>query len=231
MGLASDRRSGSRNSAFRFGGVAEGRNLLALCPIACVICAIGRARQNRTLSLVPAIRHTIAAIDPQQGAFAFETMDFLLSNAEANRRLQTIVLAVFAALAVLLAAIGVYSVMAYSAARRTREIGVRLALGARPADVIAMLVEERAGDLRYSNGSGLCWRLRPGAHLERSAVWRFPPRPGYTCCRRRGLDGYCRGGDISSGARSDHSRSFAGVTRRVGLDAAKTKRALTARPP
>jgi putative ABC transport system permease protein len=65
-----------------------------------------------------------------------------LSNAEANRRFQTIVLAVFAALALLLAAIGIYGVMAYSAAQRRREIGVRLALGARPADVVMMLFKK-----------------------------------------------------------------------------------------
>jgi putative ABC transport system permease protein len=93
-------------------------------------------------SLPPAIQREIAAIDPQQAAFGFETMDGLLSNAEANRRFQTIVLAVFAALALLLAAIGIYGVMAYSAAQRRREIGVRLALGARPADVVMMLFKK-----------------------------------------------------------------------------------------
>ncbi len=93
-------------------------------------------------TLPPAIQREIAAIDPQQAAFGFETMDELLSNAEANRRFQTIVLAVFAALALLLAAIGIDGVMAYSAAQRRREIGVRLALGARPSDVVRMLFKK-----------------------------------------------------------------------------------------
>jgi putative ABC transport system permease protein len=91
-------------------------------------------------ALIAPIRQQIAALDPDQAAFAFQTMDSLFADASARRRFQTALVTAFALLALLLAAIGVYGVMGHMVAQRSREIGVRLALGARSEDVIRMML-------------------------------------------------------------------------------------------
>ena len=92
--------------------------------------------------MVPAIQREIAAIDPGQAAFGFQTLGNLVDASGSRRRFQTTLLSAFAGLAAALAAIGVYGVVAYTVTRRTREIGVRLALGARPHHVVAMVFRQ-----------------------------------------------------------------------------------------
>ena len=67
-------------------------------------------------------------------------MEELISNSVAKERFYVLLLAVFAALALILAAVGVYGVMSYSVTLRTRDIGIRMALGARPADIFKHIV-------------------------------------------------------------------------------------------
>ncbi|HTQ59106.1 MAG TPA: ABC transporter permease [Candidatus Solibacter sp.] len=92
--------------------------------------------------MIPAIRSAVGLIDPTLAVSDIETMDQRVSEASALRRFQTSLFAVFAAVALFLAAIGLYGVMAYSVRQRTPEIGIRLALGARPSNVLKLVVAQ-----------------------------------------------------------------------------------------
>jgi predicted permease len=92
--------------------------------------------------LTSAIRHVVESIDPNQPITEVSSMDELLSVVLAQRRLNMALLAFFAAIAAVLAAIGIYGVMSYAVTQRSHEIGIRMALGAEPRDVLRMIVNE-----------------------------------------------------------------------------------------
>jgi putative ABC transport system permease protein len=101
--------------------------------------------RGEPMELARAIRETITAVDPSQSVMAMRSMEEVTAESLVGPRFYGLMLGLFGGLALLLAAIGVYGVIAYDVALRTREIGIRLALGARPASVMAMLV--RRGSL------------------------------------------------------------------------------------
>jgi putative ABC transport system permease protein len=93
-------------------------------------------------ALVSAVRQIVRAADPEQPISDVRTMDEVLAGDTATRRAQLQVLGVLAAVAVLLAGVGIYGLLAYTVSQRSQEIGVRLALGADPARVGRMIVAD-----------------------------------------------------------------------------------------
>jgi ABC-type antimicrobial peptide transport system permease subunit len=90
------------------------------------------------------IHQVVASVDATQPVFEFRTMEARVAETWATPRLMAFLLAIFSGLALLLAIVGIYWVMAYNGQRRTREIGVRLALGARRRQIAGMMLRQGA---------------------------------------------------------------------------------------
>ena len=95
-----------------------------------------------TGALADSVRQIVASEDRQQPVTSVKTMEELLSATTSSQELDSTLLGFFASLALILAAIGIYGVISYSVEQRTHEIGIRLALGARPKDVSRLLVRQ-----------------------------------------------------------------------------------------
>jgi putative ABC transport system permease protein len=118
-------------------------------------------------ALAAAVKQTVWSFDRNLPISEVHTMDGVVADANAEPRFEMLLLGVFAAIALLLAAVGIYGVMSYAVARRTHEIGIRISLGANRADVLRMVVRQGmvqalAGTVAGVAGALLLARLMAG---------------------------------------------------------------------
>ncbi|HTO73591.1 MAG TPA: ABC transporter permease, partial [Gemmatimonadales bacterium] len=129
--------------------------------ISLTIKTIGEPR-----AILPAVQKALAGVDPSVGFFAVRTMDELLEGTLARRKFNLDLLAGFAIAALLLSAVGLYGVIAYSATQRSREIGIRMALGAAGRSVTWLIFREGLVLVGFGAGIGLVTALAMGRILS-----------------------------------------------------------------
>jgi putative ABC transport system permease protein len=122
--------------------------------------------QGSPVALGAAVRSMVRQIDPAATVDNVATMEQIVSNAVAGPRLYAVLLGTFASVAVALAAIGIYGVMAFIVTQRTREIGIRLALGAQPASVVSLVVGQSAVQVAIGLLAGIGGAVLLSRYLE-----------------------------------------------------------------
>ena len=116
-------------------------------------------------AMIPAIKNQIWSVDRKVPMFEIATMEQVLRESTSERRFQSFLMGIFAALAVLLASVGLYGVLASLVTQRTQEIGIRMALGAQRRDVLGLVLREGARMVLFGVGIGLAAGLALSRYL------------------------------------------------------------------
>jgi putative ABC transport system permease protein len=130
-------------------------------------------------SLAATVRGKVKEVDPNQTVYDVATMEQRFMTAVAPQRFNALVMAIFAGMAVILAAVGVYGVMAYSVSRRTHEIGIRIALGAQLRDVMRLILGRGLSLVVFGISVGIAGALALTRFLS-SLLYGIKPRDPMT---------------------------------------------------
>jgi putative ABC transport system permease protein len=125
-------------------------------------------------ALVPAVRAAVAAVDPEQPIAELRTMDQVIADSLADRRFNMLLLAAFAGMALILSSVGLYGITSYSVGQRTREMGLRMALGASPSQVLRLVFAESMGTVLLGLVPGVLGALAFGRLLS-GLLYGIPP--------------------------------------------------------
>ena len=125
-------------------------------------------------NLVPVVRSQVAELDKEVSVYDVARMDELVNHSIARRRFELFLLALFASAAVVLAAVGVYGLLAFTVNRRTHEIDLRIALGAHPRNVLALVMSQGMKLVIVGIGIGIAASLL-FMSLMRGLLYRVSP--------------------------------------------------------
>jgi putative ABC transport system permease protein len=157
---------------------------MAQAPVAMMMLAI--RSETRPEDVIRAVRAEIRAIDPALPVYSVKTLEALMDDSMLPRSASAAVMALFSGLALVLAAVGIYGVVAYSVSQQRREFGVRLALGATPRDLRRLVL--RSGLLMV--GAGMVFGLAGALSLSRlmaNALYGVSPADPLTYSSAVGL--------------------------------------------
>ena len=168
-------------------------------------------------ALAPAIRSAIWSVDKNQPIVRVATMDNLLASSEAQRRFALILFEAFALVALVLAATGMYGVLAGSVTERMREIGIRAALGASRGDILALVVRQgmTLTALRGSDRANGRFGCEPGS--DHTAVRYLTARPGHLSRRDRATGSRVSDRVRLAGMACGAGRSFDHIARGIAV--------------